>query len=958
MRFVSYAQNGEDVVLWRALGDVARGFYVDVGAAYPDADSVTRAFYDRGWSGINIEPVPSMAARLGEARPRDITLAVAAGASEADTLLHVLEDTGLSTSHPEVLDSLGEAALRARPLLVPTSRLSAILDEHSPDRIEFLKIDTEGSERAVLEGCDFQRHRPRVVLVEATWPNTGRHTHEAWEGLLVEARYRFALFDGLNRFYVADEWAWALLPSLAAPANILDNYVRADAPSAREAAGVEGQLGRAMERARVAEESGRAAYARAFAQARDLGLAHVRAAGLERDRDEALLRMRSAEERLAALAPQASTLARDLAEARRLLDETRRSNSWRLTRPLRALSSVARGRRTGPPLPAAAPEPAKPPAAASLPAAAPAPIAPAQPIQAAAPIVRSAVPVRTVNQFHSGSATGDAVTNSMLLIRRELRRRGYRSEIFVEHRDPALAHELQLMQDLPQRADHLLIVHHSLGYDSIDPILAHPGPKIVYYHNITPASLLPADSRLPEYAELGRKQLVLLQQAATAAVAASEYNAVDLRRAGFDPVWTSTLLVDIAALRAQAAAPPPRQSDDPFTVLFVGRVIETKGQADLVTAFGRFRTRLGRPARLVLAGRTDSPGTYLQTIDDRMRAEGLEAELIITGPLSDAELRAQYAAADLYVSLSRHEGFGVPLIEAIAHGIPVLAWPAGAIEHTLGGAGRLPSRNPEEVAEAMLAVAQHKARRDALLSQQQSALGRFELSRQWPAMQQALSFAGAAPARDPQGERSLAAGLRFAISGHTAGSYSLAAVNRRMALAIEAERPGRVRLIPVERNAADLPSCASRLAARPDPQTGPETGHQPTLPGPGPGPEGGPGDGPAVLGGIAASGGNDCNPGRKLRRRARTLRLRGQGADRFRTDPARSGDRTGARPASVRGDRGQPGPAAAAQPTVHLPPCLILLPAQGRGRAAGCLCRRFSPRRPRAARHQGLPQPP
>jgi len=110
MRFISYAQNGEDVVLWRALGDVDCGFYVDVGAAHPDDDSVTRAFYDRGWRGINIEPVPAMAQRIAEARPRDLTLPIAAGAADGTAVLHIVEHTGLSTTDQEVLASLGETA--------------------------------------------------------------------------------------------------------------------------------------------------------------------------------------------------------------------------------------------------------------------------------------------------------------------------------------------------------------------------------------------------------------------------------------------------------------------------------------------------------------------------------------------------------------------------------------------------------------------------------------------------------------------------------------------------------------------------------------------------------------------------------------------------------------------------------------------------------------------------------
>jgi len=103
-RFVSHAQFGEDVRLWRALGHIATGRYVDVGAQDPDLDSVTRAFYDRGWSGVNVEPVPAYAARLRERRPRDVTLAVALAERPGNLALHVFPATGLSTLDGAIAD--------------------------------------------------------------------------------------------------------------------------------------------------------------------------------------------------------------------------------------------------------------------------------------------------------------------------------------------------------------------------------------------------------------------------------------------------------------------------------------------------------------------------------------------------------------------------------------------------------------------------------------------------------------------------------------------------------------------------------------------------------------------------------------------------------------------------------------------------------------------------------------
>ena len=868
MPFVSYAQNSEDVMLWRAFRDVARGFYVDVGAAHPDEDSVTRAFYDRGWHGINIEAVPAQASRVAAARPRDITLAVAAGASDGTAELQVVDGTGLSTTDGATAAMLHAAGFAAQSITVPMRRLAAILDQYAPEDIHFLKIDVEGAERAVIEGCDFRAHRPRVILVEATKPMSTEQTHETWEGLLLQAAYRFAFFDGLNRFYVAEAWFAVLGPLLATPVNVLDDYIRvSDAPWARRAAVQEATAANATARAASADANARAAYARAFDHAQQAGELRVRLDASERGHAEALAQRRAADAwgeacnartalaeanasetatRAAAieasLSARLSDTERRLTDAQHWLAAVYRSTSWRLTRPLRAAMSMLQPDTPGLAMPAPTPTPTPaptlappaPPVALPPPVpsnSAPPPHAPAEVTEAIthAPAFAIAAPYRsclTVNQFHSGSATGDAITNGMLLIRRQLRKLGYRSDIFVSHRDPGLADELKLFDDLPGHADQVLLVHHSLGQDALDRILAHPAQKVLIYHNITPPEWLPESSNLRAYAALGRQQLQALRGAVVAALADSEYNAIELRRCGFDRVRSATLLFDLDALPSKTGHRIP-DAAAPYTVLFVGRVIESKAQADLVDAFARFRAGLGRPARLVLVGRTDSPGTYLTEIKHRIDTHGLATDVVLTGPVDDAELAAQYAAADLYVSLSHHEGFGVPLIEAMASRIPVLAWPGGAVPYTLGDpAGILHDRTPDAVAARMLDVALSPDFRTQLVAGQTAGLQRFTLARQWPAMQQALALAGAASPPDPDVAPVLARNLAVTITGHTHGSYSLAAVNRAVAGAIDAERPGQVRLLPIEGLSdaalAALPPDARRLAERGPVTTGPE----------------------------------------------------------------------------------------------------------------------------------------
>jgi FkbM family methyltransferase len=223
MTMLSYAQTFEDVLLWRALCEVREGFYVDVGAHDPVHDSVTAWFYSQGWSGVNIEPVPEFHARLVAARPRDRNLAMAAGAAPGRMMLSVVGETGLSTA--DASNARAAAAhqdITAR-IEVPVQPLRDILAAHGGRDIHFLKIDVEGMERAVLEGMDFRRDRPWVVLIEATRPNSPVENSEAWRDVIEAAGYQDVWFDGLNRWFVPQERA-ALGALIARPPNPFDRY--------------------------------------------------------------------------------------------------------------------------------------------------------------------------------------------------------------------------------------------------------------------------------------------------------------------------------------------------------------------------------------------------------------------------------------------------------------------------------------------------------------------------------------------------------------------------------------------------------------------------------------------------------------------------------------------------------------------------------------------------------------
>jgi FkbM family methyltransferase len=225
---ISYAQNFEDVLLYRCFSSVPDGFYVDVGAYDPVIDSVTKIFYDRGWSGINIEP-GSVFNRLSADRPRDINLNVAVSDhSGIVTCYEYPEYAGLSTLEEELPAALRGVATPRIELTVPCLTLNDILSNHAMEKtVNFIKIDVEGHENAIISSTNWRLFRPELLVVEATIPTTAAVADAPWESILFESGYHLVYFDGLNKFYVRSE-SNHLRKFFAVPVNIFDGFVKHD----------------------------------------------------------------------------------------------------------------------------------------------------------------------------------------------------------------------------------------------------------------------------------------------------------------------------------------------------------------------------------------------------------------------------------------------------------------------------------------------------------------------------------------------------------------------------------------------------------------------------------------------------------------------------------------------------------------------------------------------------------
>ena len=212
-------------MLWRALKHVKNGFYIDVGANDPTHDSVTRVFYENGWRGINIEPITHHHADLVRDRLRDINLRCAVGAYDGELQIWETDVQGWSTADTTVISELEAKGHLGTYHCVPVRTLRDICAEYTNGDIHFLKIDVEGFEQSVLQGSDFVKYRPWIVVVEANSPNSVTEAHHKWEHLLLNASYSFAYADGLNRFYLADEYN-QLRGELRYPPNVFDDFLR------------------------------------------------------------------------------------------------------------------------------------------------------------------------------------------------------------------------------------------------------------------------------------------------------------------------------------------------------------------------------------------------------------------------------------------------------------------------------------------------------------------------------------------------------------------------------------------------------------------------------------------------------------------------------------------------------------------------------------------------------------
>jgi L-malate glycosyltransferase len=334
-----------------------------------------------------------------------------------------------------------------------------------------------------------------------------------------------------------------------------------------------------------------------------------------------------------------------------------------------------------------------------------------------------------VDQWLPAAHRGDAIGDEAIRIRDTLRRAGMTSEVYALDIDDDAEGEVAPWVD--RRESDVTILHYALA-SSLTPAFAETrGKRVLVYHNITPPEFfLRLDDELVRIATRGREELRTLADATDLALGDSEFNRRELEDAGFGKTGVLPILMDFEPylVREPSAVLEEMLGDGRANFLFVGRVYPNKRFEDLAKLAFFYKKYVSEDFRFLLVGKAGRMERYQQSVQALADRWGLRpSEFWFTGHLSFEELLACYASSDVFVSMSEHEGFAVPLVESMLFEVPVLAFAGGAVPDTLGGAGVLfHEKNYEELAEMAHLLLTDEDLRARVIDAQLSRLERFE----------------------------------------------------------------------------------------------------------------------------------------------------------------------------------------------------------------------------------------
>ena len=296
-----------------------------------------------------------------------------------------------------------------------------------------------------------------------------------------------------------------------------------------------------------------------------------------------------------------------------------------------------------------------------------------------------------VNQWVPAAHKGDAIGDSARRMRGLLRQMGHTSELYALTIDDELRGDVRPFADPAAKQGDLTMFHFALPSPMTEAFARLTGGRLLQYHNVTPASYFaPYDPALFRLASIARQELATLVGRVDLALGVSDYNRRELEALGFEPTGVLPLAVDLSRITRSVQRPAlDRILDDDFVnFLFVGRIAPNKKIEDHIRLAEHYKRYVDAYYRFIFVGKYDAVPRYFATIRALMTEYRLLNErFVFTGPVPDEDLAVYYRHAAVYISLSEHEGFCAPLLEAMAADVPVLAYSAAAVPETLGGAG-------------------------------------------------------------------------------------------------------------------------------------------------------------------------------------------------------------------------------------------------------------------------------
>ena len=337
--------------------------------------------------------------------------------------------------------------------------------------------------------------------------------------------------------------------------------------------------------------------------------------------------------------------------------------------------------------------------------------------------------MKAVHQLVPNFDYGDAIGNHVRALRALLRGWGYASDVYAQHIHRELARDARFYTRYREVSDpaNVLLFHFSIGSEVTSFFAGLPDRKVVIYHNITPPEyFVGVNARVADRCRRGRWELGRLARVTDLALGVSEFNRQELEAAGFRRTGVLPILLDWSRYAHPPVDAVARAYREGTNLLYVGRVAPNKRVEDLIKTYYFYR-RLDPGSRLLVVGSAVDTEAYLAACQKLAAELGVLDGVVFTGSVSQAELCTHYRLASVYLSMSEHEGFGVPLLEAMHFGVPIVAFAAAGVPGTLGAAG-LPVQEKDypAVAELIHRVVTEPGLRDAVVAGQRERLRAFD----------------------------------------------------------------------------------------------------------------------------------------------------------------------------------------------------------------------------------------